>query len=214
MLPRFLVLILPLMIFQVLCNESLPLYTEPEKLLEGNISGYYNGKELHVFFKIINVYDETLEGLVVFAGSIEIESARKPEIKKTFNVSASDLFVRGGYNGITRRLIIDPGDSVVFRVKWDLTEDDRGNDPRRDLFVFYRDMTCPDLRCLSSPEDFVLRGTITVFQHRAPVQSQSIFPICYVAGSAPSNICPPIFTDPPCYDRPSLSNPRCYPYGG
>jgi hypothetical protein len=195
------------------CDESLPPYVEPEKLLEGRISGYYNGRELNVFLKVFNVYDETLEGTVLFNGSIEIESARKAELKKTLSLSTANLFIRSGYNSTTRQLTINPGDSVVFRAVWDFTADDRGVDPRRDLFVFYQDATCPGMRCVSSPEDFVLRGEIFVFKQRAPVRAETLFPVCYVAGSVPPNICPPVFTDPPCYDRPSLSNPRCYPYG-
>ncbi len=198
------------------CDEPLPPYTEPEKILDGALTGLYiypglpNRPEnkLAVYFTFTNEYEETLQDTVHFQGSIEIRSARIPAVKKTFQIGASNLHTGAErYDPITRILTIDPGESVSFTVSWDFISDDNGVDARQVIFDFYTDPNC-ETHCRAAREDLAISGELFVFDERAPVIASVVFPICYMVGAP----CVIPLTDPPCLQPPSPTWARCYPF--
>ncbi len=200
------------------CDEVLPPYIEPEKIMSGEMTGLYHyfvtptvyENWLVVFFAVTNTYDETLDDTVNFHGTIVVQSQRVPHIKRTFSIGPSQLESGSQYyNGITKRLTLDPGKSIVFSVIWDLSLDDRMVDPRGEMFTFFCEPGCP-VFYRAAPEDLVLTGELYVFEERAPVRADVVFPICYVEGYW----CPESYlSDPPCVAPPSPLWPRCYPFG-
>ena len=196
------------------CDESLPPYTEPDVFLKGEVSALYVarapfGNRLILFLRVMNVYEETLDDVVQLSGTLEMKSVRMPEVTKTFDIGSAQLQTGPGYNRQTGQLIFDPGDTLVFSVSWDFSTDDRGVDPRKDFFIFYRDTSCDD-RCFAQREEFILTGEVRIFDERAPVRASVLLPVCYISAIA----CETIITDPPCVHVPQPSQTRCYPFGG
>ena len=214
--------ILPVIVFLVSallilgpCDETLPPYTEPEVFLEGAITGQYLlsvafGNRVSVQFSVKNIYEETLDETVQMRGFIELRSVRRPDIKKTFSLTGGNVIL-GGYNRQTGQLTINPQDSIVFSVSWDVSTDDRGVDPRGELFTFYEDPIC-SLRCIAVREDFILSGEVHVFNQRAPVKATAMLPLCYVSAVVTPAACITVQTDPPCITQADPFASRCYPF--
>jgi hypothetical protein len=203
------------------CDEQLPSYIEPHSYLDGQILGLYvlgnseaAGNRLSVQFSATNTYEETLDDTVTIYGMLEIRSVRMPHIVRTLQVRPQNIHTGSEhYNFGTRRLTLDPKATITFAVSWDFTLDDRGVDPRQELFIFHEDPEC-DVRCLAEREEFTLFGQIFFFDQRAPVYATGIVPICYVYPYVGPPGCPAILTDPPCLQAPSPSSPRCNPFSG
>ncbi|HEY5614527.1 MAG TPA: hypothetical protein VIL52_00760 [Bacteroidota bacterium] len=200
------------------CDETLPPYTEPESFFEGKISSYYDlrvtirGEVLNglsVYLVAINTYDETFDDIVELSGSIEFMLAKPPAITKTITLTSDDLYFAREYDEQTGRLVIDPQDSLIFSVYWDLTSDDNGVDPRRS-FTFTEDPTCPG-RCLAAREEFIISGRIIIFGNRAPVRASMLLPVCYVSRYVSNLFCQPISTHPPCIEPPPVAG-SCNPF--
>lgn len=196
------------------CDESLPVYQEPERILDGRIEGAYvltiQDNSLKVYLKIKNVFDETLQGQAILKGTVEIISARDPQVRKTLVVGPGNIISARGYERNTGRLTIDPGDTITLGVSWDFTADDRGVDLRSNFFQYIKDVTC-DSRCLAFTEDFILTGDITVYPQRAPLRMSVNFPVCFVSRWIKPNFCPPIITSAVCNLRPPQLAQRCFP---
>ncbi len=177
------------------CDEPLPPYSEPELILEGAMRTQYicawaSGNRMVAYLDVTNVYDETLDDTVRLEGTIAFRSVRMPDIKRTFAIGPDEISSGTGYNPITRRLTLDPGETLVFSVSWDLSYDDTGVDRRSELFTFYDDPLCNDReRCIAVREEFIISGEVVVFGQRAPVKATMVFPLCYYSAA----LAPPFF---------------------
>jgi len=199
------------------CSESLPVYQEPQKLFDGKIEGVYvltiSDNSMKVYLSVTNIFDETFEGQGVLTGSIEIVSARDPNVRKTFSVSGGNVISARGYDRATGRLVIDPGDTLRLGVSWNLV-DDSGRDLRRDFFSYIQDSTCLEyMRCLAFTEDFILQGSVKLYDRTAPVLAgPTAYSFCYVTKWISPKDCPPIITSAPCNLRPPQLVPPCFPF--
>jgi hypothetical protein len=199
------------------CSESLPPYQDPARLFDARIDGAYaltsNDNSMKVYFSVTNVYDETIDGQGVITGSIEVRSARDPNVKKTFSLTGTNVVSAPGFDRITRRLIVDPGDTIRLGVSWDFI-DDAGRDLRRDFFSYIEDMTCRDFgRCLAFTEDFILQGSVRLYDRTAPVLvGPTVYSLWYVNKWVLPRDCPPIITTAPCNLTPPQTAPACFPF--
>jgi hypothetical protein len=199
------------------CSESLPVYQEPQKLFHGQIEGVYvltiSDNSMKVYLSVTNIFDETFDGQGVLTGSIEIGSARDPSVRKTFSITGANVISARGYDRTTGRLLIDPGDTLRLGVSWNLV-DDTGRDLRRDFFSYIQDTTCLEqMRCLAFTEDFVLKGSVKLYDRTAPVLAgPTAYSFCYVTKYVNPKDCPPIITSAPCNLRPPQLVPSCIPF--
>lgn len=200
------------------CDESLPLYEEPETVLAGKLEVLYDlspiNNRLIVGFIIKNVFDETLEAPGVLRGSVEIESLRNPEVRRTYMIGPGSLIAARGYNPATGTLRIDARDSIRFNVSWDFVADDRGVDLRSDFFSYMQDVSCNDAfinRCLAYTEDFTIRAEVKVYDQRAPVRVSRPYAMCFVSRWVNPKFCPPVLTSAECNLRPPQQAGACFP---
>jgi len=188
------------------CEEVLPRYEDPRDLLSGTMRGQYVlssvDNSLKVFLTVKNDFDETIEGPAVLRGSIVIASARDPNVRKSFSLTASNLISTRQFNATTGVLTFDSGDSLGFLVSWDFRADDRNTNLRTSFFRFIVDPSC-NSRCLTQPEDFTLTGEVTIFNKIATVRANALFPVCYVSNWVEPRFCPIVITVPACADRPT-----------
>ena len=197
------------------CDESLPPYQEPNRLLTGTISCAYvlSGADnsLKVYLTIKNVFDETLQGPAQMRGRIEIASERDPAVTRTASITSANIMSAPGYNALTGQLTIDPGETIRLGYSWDFA-DDRGNDLRKSFFKYVQDPTCRG-RCLAYTEDLVIRAELTVYAKTGPVLGGPFrYSMCFVSAYVDPGACPPILSTAPCNIRPPQLQPACYPW--
>lgn len=196
-LSALLSIIFPLLLFVGACDESLPSYREPGAVLEGKIEARYtltaSENRVGIVLTAVNRYEESLEGRRDFAGSIEIRSKRRPELRKTLTISSTHLIYARFHNSQTGMVRIDPGDSVRFLVSWNLASSDTaGDDEFLKLFSSYIDPTCPS-RAVAFRETFVLTGELRVFEQAAPaIIGPTEFSFCRVSRWVAPNVCPTV----------------------
>lgn len=176
-------LLLSGMAFAPSCKESLPVYKDPTSLFSGvlRIAYLFGTPPANIFrvqMVVFNDFDETFEGRTLFEGEIEIVLARKPDMKKTFLLSANNL-VQGNYNGGSRVLVFDPRDSVRLGVTWDFV-DDKGVDLKQHEFFYTTDRFCPQ-RKIARQETFVVSGRLKLYDRTGEIKfGPVVFPVCHV----------------------------------
>lgn len=184
------------------CKEPLPSYKDPTEVFSGMVRPTYllspTQNHLGVQLVIVNDYDETFEGRTLFEGSIEIALSRKPEVKKTFFLSASNL-VQGKYNAGSRVLTLDPGDSVRVGVVWNYV-DDRGVDLRQEEFVYRTDPACT-LRRIAQEETFAISGKLKLYDRTEEIRFGPVtFTMCHVSAWI-DKVCITLTSDEACRIR-------------
>ncbi len=196
------------------CDESLPPYREPERPFEATLRGDYTlsaiDNSMKVYLTIKNIFDETLQGTANFRGTVEIVSARNPQIQKTFPIRAQNLIQAPGYIPSTGRLTFDPGASLVFLFSWNFV-DDRNVDVRSQLFRYVQDATCPT-RCLALPEPWILTANISIFDKTGNATARATYSLCFVTTWINPRECPPIITSQPCNESAVPRGASCFPY--
>lgn len=198
------------------CDESLPVYQQPEKIFAARLEGAYSltitDNSMKVYLVVKNIFDETFQGQAVLKGTIEIISARDPSVRKTFSINPTNVIQAQGYDRQTGVLTIDAGDSVRFGVSWDLTADDNGRDLRTDFFKYIVDPQCEDVpRCLAFREDFILKGQATVFTRTGSISAeQTLYAFCFASRWVNPKYCPPIITSAPCTLQPPQPSRACF----
>lgn len=201
------------------CNESLPLREDVSDLVTISIrSLYYTTSrsnlpgKIRTLVTVTNNTDETLDDISPMSGTLEIrwsppkEEERQIKMSKTFKLSAANIF-HATYNKFTKRLTIDPGDSVVLSVDWNLKTDDG-----TDLFNYFQWKT--DTKCLvyyevshgvyvvsnrriSDRQNFLVNANIKLFDRLAILHIQNInVSQCFMAGHAGEGK----LSVPPCAD--------------
>ena len=164
------------------CKEPLPAYRDPAQVFSGSARPAYlfskTQNHLGVQLVVVNDYDETFEGRSLFEGSIEIALSRKPDLKKTFFLSSSNL-IQGKYNPGSRILSFDPRDSIRVGVTWDFI-DDREVDLRTQEFVYRSDPMC-SLRRISQEETFIIKGNLKLYDRTDEIKFGPVtMTLCHV----------------------------------
>lgn len=189
------------------CEGEIPARLDPSDVFESKVQAFYNlsmiQNDLRILFTARNKFDETLQAVADFSGTLELIMARNTSIRKTFTLSAVQLVYARSYNAGTRVLTIDPGDSVVFGVNWNFISD-AGLDLRLNYFRYTLDPACLAIdhplclpqgqdRKLANPEIVIIEGQLKTFDKvnitkAAPFQ----FLLCQVDRYVPPNCCPPV----------------------
>jgi len=189
------------------CEGELPARLDPSDVFDGKSQAFYNlsnlQNDLRILFTVRSTFDETLEAVADFSGTLELTMARNTSIRKTFSLSAAQLVYARSYNTGTRVLTIDPGDSVVFGVNWNFISD-AGLDLRLNYFRYTPDPACLAIghplclppgqdRKLANPEIIIIEGQLKTFHKvymtkAGPAQ----FLLCQVDRYVPPNCCPPV----------------------
>ncbi len=185
------------------CKERLPSYEDPTQVFSGlaRTAYLYSGtqNQLRVQLIIVNDYDETFEARTLLEGSIEITLARKPDLKKTFFLSSSNL-IQGRYNAGSRVLTFDPGDSVRVGVAWNFV-DDRGVDLRQQEFSYQTDQTC-SLRKIAAEETFTITGRLKLYDRTDEIKfGPVVFTMCHVNVWVDPRFCTTLTADEACRIR-------------
>jgi hypothetical protein len=196
------------------CDEDLPTYVEPSALLEAKIDGEYflsdTEHSLRVYLRVTNRYDETLDGSALLSGHIVVFSARDTTVRKSLTLTRASL-VQGSISP-SGLLKIDPNETIILKGVWDFPGNSVIDDSGRNLsggdstrggfFKIVKDPECP-FRYFAQPEDFVLKGSVTLFSQRAPVSAgPTVFRFCYVTNFVDVRVCPRVITVTPCSNWP------------
>ncbi len=195
--------ILLLLGFSLSCKEPLPAYQDPTQVFSGILRPVYRysgtQNSLNAQLVVVNDYDETFEGRTLFEGTIEIVLARKPDLKKTFFLSSSNL-IQGKYNPGSRILTLDPGDSVRVGVAWNFV-DDRGVDLRQQEFSYQTDQTC-SLRKIAAEETFTITGRLKLYDRTDEIKfGPVVFTMCHVNVWVDPRFCTTLTADEACRIR-------------
>lgn len=185
------------------CKERLPSYEDPTQVFSGLARTVYlysgTQNQLSVQLIVVNDYDETFEARTLLEGSIEITLARKPDLKKTFFLSSSNL-IQGRYNAGSRVLTFDPGDSVRVGVAWNFV-DDRGVDLRQQEFSYQTDRTC-SLRKIAAEETFTITGRLKLYDRTDEIKfGPVVFTMCHVNVWVDPRFCTTLTADEACRIR-------------
>lgn len=174
------------MVLLLNCDETLPEYTNPQSLFRPSWEAYLFIDSLRIYLNVLNAFDETFDAKVTVEGSLEIILVKDTLYHKKFRITDNDIYSATNYNKLTKKLTIDPGDSLRIRLSWDFV-DDYGRDLRAYVFRYTPDLTCFGRR-FAAPEFLILRGYMKLFD-----QTGYLFPpditleFCHVLGS--SNMC-------------------------
>lgn len=120
------------------CEETLPPFEDPANTIKAGVlrTRYVlvvDDNSMEILLTVRHQYDETLEGVTNLDGSVTITSARLPSIHRTVNFNYTSLTTAQKYNSSTKTLRFDPGDTLIFRMRWDLV-DDAGDSLRNTFF--------------------------------------------------------------------------------
>lgn len=203
------------------CDESLPSYQEPDKVFETSVESSYiltiQQNVMSIQLRVVNIFDETFLAQGVLQGSLEITSARDPSIKKTFAIKPGDLIRAPGYNWSTGMLLMNPRDFILFNIAWNFV-DDNGIKLSEDFFKYVVDVSCRNpvnngyLRFLAYREDFIIKGSLKIYEQRAPVEfGPMVYSMCHVSAWIDPKICTPIITSASCDARPPQGSKAGFP---
>lgn len=177
------------MVFLLNCNETLPEYRKPQGLFRPSweahlVLGPWENvldNSLKVYLNVLNTFDETFEAKVNIEGSLEIILVKDTSYHKTFRITDNDIYSATSYNRVTKKLTIDPGDSLRVRVSWDFV-DDYGRDLQAYVFRYTPDPTCFGRR-FAAPEFFILRGEMKLFDQTGYLfPPDTTYQLCHVSG--------------------------------
>ena len=180
------------------CSEELPSHIEPKNVLLGSSNTVFNygpfnqqvDLTVHIWLNLTNNFDESFDALLNVKGEMRITLTKDPSYTKTFTVQTSNLWDRAKFDPRTNRLIVDPGETVRFLLKWDLV-DDNGRDLTAQVFKYKRDPWCIG-RKFSAPEKFTVQGFMNLFDKTGYVfLPASSVEICHIDAWAPTCARPP-----------------------
>lgn len=178
------------------CNENLPSRENVMDLVSMKIhSKYYvvpnselNGDagKLQFFVSMKNNMDETLEDIARLDGTMAITWI--PPIgeegnytnTRTVPLTSSNLFYSKNYNPVTRKLILEPNDSVVLSFIWNLKTDDSTNlflhmtEVTEPSCIVYRDGSPPGNRRFTSRQKFTVAASVKIFDRLVVLHAQPV----------------------------------------
>jgi hypothetical protein len=174
------------------CEEHLPEYVDPTDLFESRIDAKVvyrsDAIAIDVTNVLVNRFDETLDDVVAVDGWITVVLASDPSTVRTFALSASQL-VASNYNPATKRLTVDSGDSLQFRIRYDFF-DDAGRDLRAQVMHWRQDPSC-EYRMMSTSTSFEVRASVRLFPRtEASVAKPFVAQWCIPMPWVDDKVCP------------------------
>jgi len=193
------------------CDEALPPFDDPGRVIEGGVirARYVlvlGDNSAEITLSIRHLYDETFEGVTNLNGSVSLVLDRLPSVHRTVVFDQTNLTTRQKYNSTTKVLRFDPGDSLIFRIRWDFV-DDNGDSLQNTVFRYNVDPNCP-LRCIADQEVFTVTASLRLFDEiPAATYGPERFELCHVSTWIDGMFCPPIVTATPCSYLPGILIP-------
>ena len=190
------------------CDESLPPFSSLGTVIKGGVirARYVlviDDNSAEITLSVRHLYDETFEGVTNLDGSVSITLPRLQSVHRTVSFNYTSLTTPQKYNVSTKTLRFDPGDTLVFKIRWDFT-DDSGVSLTNSVFRYNADPNCP-LRCIADEEVFSLTASLRLFDEIPPATyGPEQFSVCYVTYWVDGLSCPPINTAFPCSYSPSV----------
>ncbi|HLA68788.1 MAG TPA: hypothetical protein VJN65_03715 [Bacteroidota bacterium] len=193
------------------CNEALPPFENLGTVIKaGVIRARYvlvvDDNSMEITLSVRHLYDETFEGMTNLNGSVTIALPRLQSVHKTVLFNYTSLTTNQKYNTTTKILRFDPGDTLIFRIRWDFV-DDNGDSLKNTAFRYYADPNCP-FRCIAEEEVFSLTASLRLFDEvPAAAYGPVPFSVCHVTNWIDSQVCAPINVSSPCSYFPSARIP-------
>lgn len=166
------------------CRENLPIKEDISDLITVKLRSQYEtvshsrtAGSVRLFVTIVNKTEETLDDTAPISGRFEVvwqvskDNAPTFDITRTLPMSTGNIFYAKNFNTQTQRLSIDPNDSLVLSVVWNL----RTNDSTYllPLFPWAEDQTechvsmplesSPVLRRITTPQWFTVKAHVKIF---------------------------------------------------
>ncbi|MBI4810250.1 MAG: hypothetical protein HY800_02155 [Ignavibacteriales bacterium] len=179
------------------CEESLPVYILPNKVIEIKVTKVEqlndhiappNRPLVHIVIQGENIYDEVFWDSVDIKGSMRIWWKRKPVRYRTIYLTEKNLTDRTLiYN---RKMMLLPGQRFSLDVYWNVRTDDGIFLPNEMDFAYLIRRYCEHNVACGSPEDFVIEVSLNIYNRLgyliAPVKEFIYRPrACVVDGFPP-----------------------------
>lgn len=179
------------------CEESLPVYILPNKVIEIKVTKVEqlndhlappNRPLVHIVIQGENIYDEVFWDSVDIKGSMRIWWKRKPVRYRTIYLTEKNLTDRTLiYN---RKMMLLPGQRFSLDVYWNVRTDDGIFLPNEMDFAYLIRRYCEHNVACGSPEDFVIEVSLNIYNRLgyliAPVKEFIYRPrACVVNGFPP-----------------------------
>ena len=160
------------------CKESLPVYVEPQDVMQVSVVAVEQlddhlappGRQMvRIVLQGINTYEEPFLDSVRIEGTMRIIWERQPTRVKTIRLSQSNLsdptLVSNG------RMLLLPGQTFSMELFWNMHSDDGIYLPRLMNFTWLDRRICaPNIAC-ADPETFIIETTLQVYQRIGPVRA-------------------------------------------
>jgi hypothetical protein len=160
------------------CNESLPVYEEPQNVLQLRVVDVEQLNDhvappghqaVRIVLRGTNVFDEPFLDSVRFRGTMRISWIRQPFRSKTILLTEKDLsdpsMIAKG------KMLLVPTQSFSMEVIWDMRTDDGIYLPYFMNFAWLTRRICaPNIAC-ADPEDFLVETTLRVYDRLGELQA-------------------------------------------
>lgn len=174
------------------CTEHLPAYEDPRDLFETSLSTTVVYRSdviaIDVAYRLVNRFDETLDEIIDLEGEITVLMGGDESTLRTFVLTTGDMTARS-FIPATRRLTINPGDTVTFRVRYAFV-DDIGRDLKEAVMRWRQDPSC-DQRMISENTSYLVRASVRMFPRtEASIASPLIVGYCIPMPWVGDKACP------------------------
>lgn len=178
------------------CAESLPVVEDPVKLFSTSFKAYHFvrpniSQYTFDFYIVYQNYDEVIQGNGDITGELTITWLNAPLDMigtRTIKVSSMNLHRNKSYDAATNILTLMPGDTLIFRVEWDLKTDD--STLITDRLSYIEDHLClvkynqqdePQKRLISVDQPLRFTFQVGLWQQKAKVKfTREDFQTCFV----------------------------------
>lgn len=164
------------------CRENLPVKEDISDQVTVYVRSQYEtvshsrfAGSVRLYVTVVNRTEETLDDIAPISGRFEVEwqvpkdNAPRFDITRTMLISPGNIFYAKQFNAQTKRLAIDPNDSVVLSVVWNLKTNDSTyllpffpwEEDRTECHVNIGSSTV--LRRITTPQWFTLKANVKIF---------------------------------------------------
>lgn len=174
------------------CTEHLPAYEDPRDLFQTTLTTAVvyrsDAVAIDIMYQMVNRFDETLDEVIALEGEITVQMGGDESTRRTFVLTTGEMTARSFVPG-TRRLMIDPGDTVTFRVRYNFF-DDSGRNLTEAVMRWRQDPSC-GLRLISENISYLIRAQVRLYPRTdASVASPLIVGYCVPMPWVSDKVCP------------------------
>lgn len=177
-----------IMFFSAGCRENLPVRVDLSDQVRVTVRSRYETKskssqagQIRIFLTVTNRTDETLDDVAPISGQLEVtwqvpkDYAPRFSITRTLPFTFRNIFSAKKFNEQTQRLTIDPKDSLVISMVWDLKSNDSTyllpyfpwTEDMSGCYVAMPFESVPVRRRISVPQAFIVKANVKIFDRLA-----------------------------------------------